>query len=107
MADEYKNNENLETEEFDDETIILTDENGDEAEFEYLDSVEYEGREYVVLFPVDEDENNDNEVVILVVEEYNEDTDEETFGPVEDEETLNKVFELFKEAHKDEYNFSE
>ncbi|MBQ7131155.1 MAG: DUF1292 domain-containing protein [Oscillospiraceae bacterium] len=91
----------------DDETIILTDENGEEAEFEYLDSVEYEGREYVVLFPVDDDDDNDSEVIILVVEEYNEDTDEETFGPVEDEETLNKVFELFKEAHKDEYNFTE
>ncbi len=106
MADEYKDID-LGQEEMDDETIILTDENGEEAEFEYLDSVEYEGREYVVLFPVDDDDDNDSEVIILVVEEYNEDTDEETFGPVEDEETLNKVFELFKEAHKDEYNFTE
>ncbi len=104
MADEY-NDIDIEQEE-DGETIILTDENGEEAEFEYLDSVEYEGREYVVLFPVDDDEN-DSEVIILVVEEYDEDTDEETFGPVEDEETLNKVFEIFKQAHKDEYNFTE
>lgn len=104
MADEYKDID-LE-QDIDEETIILTDENGEEAEFEYLDSVEYEGREYVVLFPVDDDES-DSEVIILVVEEYDEDTDEETFGPVEDEETLNKVFELFKEAHKDEYNFTE
>ena len=43
--------------------IILVDENGEEQEFELLDTVEYEGERYVVLIQDEEDS-----VVILKVE---------------------------------------
>ena len=48
------------------EIIILTDDDGNELEFEYVDSFDYEGQEYVVLLPVDE---NDPEIAILKVED--------------------------------------
>ena len=44
--------------------VYLSDEDGNEVAFEYLDSVEYKGDEYVVLISTDED---DDEVVILKV----------------------------------------
>ena len=93
------NNEEL------DNIIILNDEEGNEAEFEFLDLIEFEGEEYVVLLPVEESEEA-GEVVILKVEDIDDpDSDEESYVSIEDEEILNKVFEIFKEKFKDDFNF--
>ena len=35
--------------------ITMTDENGADVDFEYLDCIEYEGKEYLVLIPAQED----------------------------------------------------
>ena len=37
------------------EIITLTDENGEDMEFEFLDQVDYEGKRYAVLLPPVED----------------------------------------------------
>jgi len=94
---EDTNNEEL------DNIIVLNDEEGNEAEFEFLDLIEYEGEEYVVLLPVEESEDA-GEVVILKLEDT-ESEDEESYVSVDDEEILNKVFEIFKEKFKDDFNF--
>lgn len=86
-----------------DNTIILNDENGEEVPFEFLDLIEYNGEEYVVLLPVDESDDA-GEVVILKVDETDND-DEEAYTSVEDEDTLMAVFEIFKNKFKDEFNF--
>lgn len=87
-----------------DNIIVLNDENGEEVKFEFLDLVELDGEEYVVLLPVDEAEDEEGEVVILKVEDT-ENEEEESYVSVDDEDTLNKVFEIFKEKFKDEFNF--
>lgn len=87
-----------------DNIIILNDENGNEVKFEFLDLMEYEGEEYIILLPTEEGEDND-EVVILKVEDVEDDQDMETYVSIDDEDTLNAVFEMFKEKFKDEFNF--
>ena len=88
-----------------DNIIVLNDEDGNEVEFEFLDLIEYEGEEYVVLLPVEEEEPEEpGEVVILKLEDT-ESENEESYVSVEDEEILNKVFETFKEKFEDEFNF--
>ena len=87
-----------------DNIIVLNDENGEEVPFEFLDLIELDGEEYVVLLPVEEDEEDAGEVVILKVEDT-ESEEEESYVSVDDEEVLNKVFEMFKEKFKDEFNF--
>lgn len=87
-----------------DNIIVLNDENGEEVKFEFLDLVELDGEEYVVLLPAEEDEE-EGEVVILKVEDTESEEEEESYVSVDDEETLNKVFEMFKEKFKDEFNF--
>ena len=82
--------------------ITMTDENGEEVEFEYLDSVEYEGKEYLVLIPAEEDAN---EIVILEVEPVDDEL--ENYLAVEDEGTLNAVYEIFKDRFKDVLNFGD
>ena len=87
-----------------DNIIILNDENGNEVKFEFLDLMEYEGEEYIILLPTEEGEDND-EVVILKVEDVEDDPDMETYVSIDDADTLNAVFEMFKEKFKDEFNF--
>ena len=95
-------NENYEGEELDN-IIILNDEEGNEVKFEFLDLIELDGEEFVVLLPTEEEEDSE-EVVILKVED-SEDDEMESYVSVDDEETLNTVFEMFKEKFKDEFNF--
>lgn len=88
-----------------DNIIVLNDEEGKEVQFEFLDLIEYDEEEYVVLLPVEESgEEEIGEVVILRVEPT-ESEEEESYVGVEDEEVLNKVFELFKEKFKDEFDY--
>ena len=89
-----------------DNLIILNDEDGNEVKFEFLDLIEMDDEEYVVLLPAIDEESNEEEgeVVILKVEDT-DDVEEESYVGVEDEETLNKVFEIFKEKFKDELDF--
>jgi len=82
--------------------LLLTDENGDEIAFEYLDCIEYEGKEYLVLMPMDEEEG---EVVILEVEPVDEEN--ENYLAIEDEALLNTIFEIFKEKFKDQLVFED
>ena len=83
-----------------------TDEEGNEVKFEFLDLVELDEEEYVVLLPVSEEgEEDEGEVVILKLEDTDEDSEEESYVGVEDEDILNKVFAIFKEKYKDEFNF--
>ncbi len=89
-----------------DNIIVLNDEEGNEVNFEFLDLVELDGEEYVVLLPMsDEGEEDEGEVVILKVEDTDTDSEEESYVSVEDEDVLNKVFEIFKDKFKDEFDF--
>ena len=83
--------------------ITLNDEDGQEVQFEFLDLIEYNEEEYVILLPLEETEEA-GEVVILKVE-HTESEDEESYVGVEDEEELNAVFAIFKDKFKDEFNF--
>ena len=85
-----------------DSIIVLTDENGVDTEFEYLDCIEYEGKEYLVLIPAQEDAD---EIVILEIEPVDEEN--ENYISVENEDTLNAVYEIFKDRFKDVLTFAE
>ena len=99
--------ENFDGEELDDNIIILNDEEGNEVKFEFLDLIELDDEEYVVLLPVTEEgEEEEGEVVILKVEDSDdEDAEEESYVSIEDEDVLNRVFEIFKEKFKDDFDF--
>ena len=91
------NEEILEEEE---SILTLTDENGEELRFEYLDCVEMEGVEYLVLMP-----EESNEIVILEIQPVDEEN--ENYVAVESEETLDAVYAIFKERYKDVLEFED
>ena len=103
--DDNMNNDGFEgMEDFDelDNKIVLNDEDGNEVEFEFLDVVEVDGNEYVVLLPVEEADKG--EVVIFRIEGEG---DDESYVSLEDEEEAEKVFQVFKEKTKDEFDFAD
>ncbi len=85
-----------------DSIITLVGEDGEEVSFEYLDCIEYEGKEYLALLPADEDSA---EIVLLEVEPVDEEN--ENYLSVEDEAVLNAVYGIFKERFKDVFNFED
>ena len=82
--------------------ITMTDENGQDVDFEFLDSIEYEGKEYLVLIPAEEESN---EIVILEVEPVDDEL--ENYVAVESEEILTAVYEIFKDRYKDVLDFAD
>mgnify|MGYP004561296353 FL=1 len=97
MDNEILNNEDEEV-----SILTLTDENGVETDFEYLDCIPYQDKEYLVLLPADEAETN---VVILEVEPVDEEN--ENYLSIQDEDLLNAVYDIFKEKYKDVLTFEE
>lgn len=80
--------------------ITLTDDEGNEVEFEFLDVIEYDGDEYIVLIENDEDAD---EVVILKINALDEETEE--YVSIDDEELLQAVFEKFKSQYTGDITF--
>ena len=94
-----ENNEIL-LEEEESSILTLTDENGEEINFEYLDCIQYEDKEYLVLLPEESDE-----IVILEVQPVDEEN--ENYIAVESEATLDAVYEIFKTRYQDVLQFED
>ena len=95
-------NENIIPEEEEVSILTLTDEKGNDVDFEYLDCLDYQGKEYLVLMPCDA---HSTEIVIMEIEPVDEEN--ENYLAVEDEKVLNAVYEIFKEKYKDILTFED
>ena len=82
--------------------LTLTDENGVDTAFEYLDCIEYQGKEYLVLIEAAEDATDLVILEIIPVDEENE-----NYVAVEDESILEAVYNIFKERYKDVLTFED
>ena len=71
--------------------LTLTDENGEDINFEYLDCIAYEGKEYLVLMPEESDE-----IVILEIEPVDEEN--ENYLSIDDENLLNAVYAISRRS---------
>lgn len=96
MNDNEKMVDDVEEYDENDMYITLTDDDGNEIHFEFIDEFPFEGKDYVVLLPYEETED---EVVILQVI-HGEDDDE--FISVEDEVLLNRIFDEFEKRCNEE-----
>ncbi len=71
------------------------------GDFELSDVIEYNGQNYAVLIPCGENESG--EAIVLQVELSD---NEEQYIAVESQEIVTAVFEIFKEKHKEEFDFA-
>lgn len=84
--------------------VELTDEDGNVAQFEYLDTVEHKGESYVVFMAVpeegEEEDDEEGEVVILKIAQ--DENGEDIYVTCEDDDVVQEVFDKFMETLGDE-----
>lgn len=68
--------------------VELTDEEGNVTNCEVYDIVEFEGKTYAMLLPVEEENEEEPELIVL---EYIEEGDDCSFVSIEDEDEFNRV----------------
>lgn len=90
-------------------TIVFEDEQGEQSELEFLGLIIHQDRRYGFFFPVSEDApaGSSGEIVVLEVTELDEDDQPTAFELVEDESIATEAYEVFREATKDLYDFSD
>ena len=79
--------------------VLFTDDHGNEIEFEFLDLIDYDGDQFAVLLPTEE---NADEVLIMRLVP---DEDGNEVYEAADDDVVSAVFDLFKEKYKDDFNF--
>lgn len=97
MANEYGN-----------DFVVLTDEDGREIEFEVLGSVEYNGLTYVGLIEQFDDPQQqlESDGQIIILKAIEDDNGEELLVTIENDE-LAEVLPAFEEALGEEYDIEE
>ena len=86
------------SEEFGPEFISITDEDGNEFELEYVETIEYQGQVYMAFFPADIGEVENEEEGGLIILKVIEVDGEEQLSPLDSEEELEAVYDQFMEA---------
>jgi len=89
MSDEYGN-----------DFITITDDDGNEFELEHLDTLESNGSLYMAFAPADIDED-DEDFGMIILKAVIEDG-EDILTSIDDEKELDAVFDLFVERFSDE-----
>lgn len=75
--------------------VTLVDEEGKNHDFQVVDIIEVDDREYALLLPADSDDPEQDEVLVLRFEE-------DRFEMIEDEAEFQKVVKVLEELNEDE-----
>ena len=82
------------SEEYGNDYVTLTDENGNELELEHLDTLEYNGNTYFAFIPAEMQLEESYELIIMKSEEEN---GEEILVTLDDEDELDEMFQIFSD----------
>ena len=91
-----------ETFDFEQEVFTLTDEVGNESDFEFNGRIELDDNTYVALLPV---EGAEDEYVILKVEK--DENGEEFLSTIEDDEEFDKAADAFEDEFMSEIDYDD
>jgi uncharacterized protein YrzB (UPF0473 family) len=83
------------SEQYGNDFISVTDDDGNEFELEHLDTIEYENTIYMAFLPGDMDENDEDYgmIILKVIEENGE----EILATVDDDREMEAVYNKFME----------
>jgi Protein of unknown function (DUF1292). len=92
---------------FDEEIFTLTDEEGNENQFELIGSHELDGVTYMALVPIDEKgaDHEEGEYVILKVELDN--SGEEVLVTIDDDDEFDRIADIFDDELFGEVDYDE
>ena len=94
MSEEYGNN-----------FVVLTDENGKEIELEHLDTVEYNGQTYMAFIHAEMSLEDSYELIIMKTEL--EENGEEMLVTLDDEDEEAELFQIFSERLEESFEEDE
>ena len=87
------------TEVNDDQIIETVTEDGEVVQFRLFDIIEYEEKEYALLLPLEDEDSDDAELVLMRLEK---DDEEYIFETIEDDEEFDRVSEYIESLADDE-----
>ena len=92
------------SEQFEEEVLVFTTDDGEEVEFIILNSLEHEGKEYILVTEDPEAEDVEVQILRLDGEEPADDGEEsvQLFNSVDDLDELKKVSNLFSDMLEDD-----
>ena len=107
MAENFNNTPIEDNESMVEEYLVdLFDEDGTKQTVVHLDTVQVNGLDYVICIPYkEEDDDEVDEVFILKMEK--DENGENILLPEEDDEVLDKAYEIFKERNADMFDFED
>ena len=97
MNDNFIKNDAEET-----KIIPFEDENGNKIELELIDAFEMDSKEYVALVEPDDGSDDDADVILMRLESVD---GEDVLVAIEDDEELDRAFDVFKDRMSEEFDF--
>ena len=97
MNDNFIKNDAEET-----KIIPFEDENGNKIELELIDAFEMDSKEYVALVEPDDGSDEDADVILMRIESVD---GEDMLVAIENEDELDRAFDVFKDRMSDEFDF--
>ncbi len=82
---------------FDDEIYTMTDEDGNEVEFRFAGSCEYNGATYFAVIPEQQDKKNGEEIEYTVLKLETGEDGEDTYVTVDDDDEFDAVADIFED----------
>ena len=79
--------------------IELLDENSEVVSFEHIMTIDYGGKEYIVLSPLEQESASDEDEIVILRVEQDENGDDYYVG-IEDENEVTEVFAAINELYE-------
>lgn len=95
----------MEDKNLENEYFTLTDEDGNELEFEVIGQCEKNGERYFAMIPVEDEENNDSDVCEYIILKLATEDGEEILVTVDDDEELDDIADYFDDAFSQEIDY--
>ncbi|MGI6227169.1 MAG: DUF1292 domain-containing protein [Peptococcales bacterium] len=74
--------------------VTLVDEEGNEHDFAFVDSIEVDGAQYAILSPMEEDEESEEAIILKIGQDENGD---DILFDIDDDEEWEKVADAWQE----------
>ncbi|MBQ4135557.1 MAG: DUF1292 domain-containing protein [Clostridia bacterium] len=90
-----------------DNIITLTDENGVEVEFEIIADYEKDGNKYFAMFPPEDEADENSDIVEYVILKLvtDEESGEEFFVSIDDDDELDDIADYFDDLFSSEIDY--
>ena len=95
MSENTLNQNNENEEELESEVYTLTDENGDEHDFELLAQAEIEGVTYLAMIPVEEQDEEADTFEYIILKGQTDENGEYVYLTIDDDDEFEKVADYF------------